>query len=233
MAEVVRPRVRACNLWTPAQAKTPAYLADTSHLLIMAALFLAQGWLHFPEHVAQFIQRFYLKAPANGILGQLNVEWVHIMYNWGLLLLMILGAVLTPSVALLVVLVGAVGWMETARVARVELRSLRAREFVIAARAAGARFPRLLTQHLLLNAAGPLVVAGTLAIARISATSSGTSSGRKPVVPSPHARMRRLGRPCRIVSAMSASGAMARKSGFATDGNAASPGARCPWPSRP
>ena len=83
-----------------------------------------------------------------------------------LLLLMILGAVLTPSVALLVVLVGAVGWMETARVARVELRSLRAREFVIAARAAGARFPRLLTQHLLLNAAGPLVVAGTLAIAR-------------------------------------------------------------------
>lgn len=83
-----------------------------------------------------------------------------------LLLLMILGAVLSPSVALLVVLVGAVGWMETARVARAEILSLRAREFVIAARAAGARFPRLLTQHLLLNAAGPLVVAGTLAIAR-------------------------------------------------------------------
>jgi peptide/nickel transport system permease protein len=83
-----------------------------------------------------------------------------------LLLLMILGAVLSPSVALLVVLVGAVGWMETARVARADILSLRAREFVIAARAAGARFPRLLTRHLLLNAAGPLVVAGTLAIAR-------------------------------------------------------------------
>jgi peptide/nickel transport system permease protein len=83
-----------------------------------------------------------------------------------LLLLMILGALLSPSVALLVVLVGAVGWMETARVARAEILSLRAREFVIAARAAGARFPRLLTRHLLLNAAGPLVVAGTLAIAR-------------------------------------------------------------------
>ena len=76
-----------------------------------------------------------------------------------LLLLMILGAVLAPSVALLVVLVGAVGWMETARVARAEILSLRAREFVIAARAAGAGFPRLLTRHLLLNAAGPLLVA--------------------------------------------------------------------------
>jgi peptide/nickel transport system permease protein len=83
-----------------------------------------------------------------------------------LLLLMILGAVLAPSVALLVVLVGAVGWMETARVARAEILALRARDFVIAARAAGARFPRLLIHHLLPNAAGPLVVAGTLAIAR-------------------------------------------------------------------
>ena len=83
-----------------------------------------------------------------------------------LLLLMILGAVLSPSVALLVVLVGAVGWMETARVARAEILSLRAREFVTAAKAAGAGFPRLLTRHLLRNAAGPLAVAGTLAIAR-------------------------------------------------------------------
>lgn len=80
---------RACNLWTPALAKTPAYLAETSHLLIMTALFVAQGYFHFPEHIAQFIQRFYFRMPANGILGQLNVEWVHVLYNWGLLLLMV------------------------------------------------------------------------------------------------------------------------------------------------
>ncbi len=87
--EIPRPAVRACNLWTPGLAKTPAYLAETSHLLVMTGLFIAQGWLHFPEHVAQFIQRFYLRVPANGILGQLNVEWVHVVYNWGLLLLMV------------------------------------------------------------------------------------------------------------------------------------------------
>jgi peptide/nickel transport system permease protein len=83
-----------------------------------------------------------------------------------LLFLMILGAVLAPSVMLLVVLVGASGWMETARVARAEILSLGAREFVVAARAAGAGFPRVLTRHLLLNAAGPLLVAVTLAMGR-------------------------------------------------------------------
>ena len=40
------------------------------------------------------------------------------------------------------------------------------REFVVAARAAGAGFARVLTRHLLLNAAGPLLVAVTLAIGR-------------------------------------------------------------------
>jgi hypothetical protein len=88
-ATAPQPSVKTCNLWVPGMAKTPAYLADTSHLLIMTAIFIAQGWLHFPEHIAQFLQFFYLKAPANGILGQLNVEWVHAIYNWGLLLLMI------------------------------------------------------------------------------------------------------------------------------------------------
>ena len=83
-----------------------------------------------------------------------------------LLLLMIAGAVLSPSVALLIVLVGSVGWMETARVIRAEILALRERAFVEAARAAGASLPRLLVRHLLPNAAGPLLVAITLAVGR-------------------------------------------------------------------
>jgi hypothetical protein len=87
--EQAHPQGRACNLWTPAIARSPAYLAETSHLLLLAMLVFAQGFLHFPEHIAQVIQRFYLGAPANGILGRLNVEWVHVLYNWGLLLAMV------------------------------------------------------------------------------------------------------------------------------------------------
>jgi hypothetical protein len=55
-ASVAQPPVCACNLWTPELAKTPAYLAETSHLLIMTELVIAQRCLHFPEHIAQFLQ---------------------------------------------------------------------------------------------------------------------------------------------------------------------------------
>jgi peptide/nickel transport system permease protein len=81
-------------------------------------------------------------------------------------LLMIAGAVLQPSVALLVLLIGLAGWMETARVVRAEVRSLRARDFVESARAAGARQPRIVVAHLLPNAAPAVIVSITLAVAR-------------------------------------------------------------------
>lgn len=83
-----------------------------------------------------------------------------------LLLLMILAAILQPSLPALVVLVGGVGWMETARVTRAEVRSLAVHEFVLAARAAGAGSGRIITRHLLANAAGVIRAAAALAVAR-------------------------------------------------------------------
>jgi peptide/nickel transport system permease protein len=83
-----------------------------------------------------------------------------------LLLLMIAGAVLSPSVGGLILLVGAVGWMETARVARAQLLTLRAQAFVEAARASGAHQRRVLLRHLLPNTASPVLVAVTLAVGR-------------------------------------------------------------------
>ena len=83
-----------------------------------------------------------------------------------LLLLMVAAATLQPSVPALVVIVGAVGWMETARVTRTAVRSLLANEFVIAARAAGAGHLRILSRHLLANAAGAIRVAAVLAVGR-------------------------------------------------------------------
>ncbi len=63
-----------------------------------------------------------------------------------LLLLMVAAAILSPSLALLVVLVGLVGWMETARVTRAAFLASREREFVLAARALGASSWRLVTR---------------------------------------------------------------------------------------
>ena len=81
-------------------------------------------------------------------------------------LLMIVSAFLQPSVTLLVLLIGATGWMETARVVRTEFRTLRTRGFVEGARAAGAGHVRVIADHLLPNAAQAVVVSMTLAVAR-------------------------------------------------------------------
>ena len=81
-------------------------------------------------------------------------------------LLMIAAVVLQPSIPWLIVLIGAAGWMETARVVRAELRALGGKGFVESARAAGAGHARVLVRHLLPNAAQAVAVSITLAVAR-------------------------------------------------------------------
>ena len=81
-------------------------------------------------------------------------------------LLMMAAATLHPTVPVLVVLVGVVGWMETARVVRTEVQSLAEREFVSAARAAGAKPLRIVWRHVLPSALPVIAVASTLAVAR-------------------------------------------------------------------
>ncbi|MEO8680016.1 MAG: ABC transporter permease [Vicinamibacterales bacterium] len=83
-----------------------------------------------------------------------------------LLLLMAAAAVVQPSVPVLVLLVGGIGWMETARVTRAAFLQSRDREFVLAARAAGASPVRVILAHLLPNASGPIIVSMTLAVGR-------------------------------------------------------------------
>ena len=81
-------------------------------------------------------------------------------------LLMIGAVVLAPGVPGLVILVGAAGWMETARVVRAEVLSLKARDFVSGARAVGASPVRVAVLHVLPAALPIAGVATTLAVAR-------------------------------------------------------------------
>jgi peptide/nickel transport system permease protein len=81
-------------------------------------------------------------------------------------LLMIASVILVPGVPLLIALVAAVSWMETARVVRVEVRALRARGFVEAAHAAGAGTLSAMWRHILPNIMNTVAVATTLAVGR-------------------------------------------------------------------
>ena len=67
-------------------------------------------------------------------------------------LLMIAAAVLQPGVPTLILLVGVAGWMETARVVRADVQSIKTRDFVSAARALGAAPRRIVLRHVLPSA---------------------------------------------------------------------------------
>jgi peptide/nickel transport system permease protein len=79
-----------------------------------------------------------------------------------------LKAVVGPEVGvfiLIVVVIGGFRWMPVARLVRAQFFSLREKEFVEAARALGATTWRQVVHHMLPNALGPVIVAGTIEVA--------------------------------------------------------------------
>jgi len=87
-------------------------------------------------------------------------------------------AVLTlwePSAWLLVTVLGLTSWSGLARLTRAEALGLREREFVVAARAAGAPFLEIVWRHLLSNLARPLLAATPLVAGQAMLTEAGLS----------------------------------------------------------
>ncbi len=66
---------------------------------------------------------------------------------------------------LIVVVIGGLRWMPVARLVRAQFLSLREKEFVEAARGLGAAPLRQVIRHILPNAVGPVIVAGTIDVA--------------------------------------------------------------------
>jgi peptide/nickel transport system permease protein len=66
---------------------------------------------------------------------------------------------------LVVAVIGGFRWMPVARLVRAQFMSLREKEFVEAARALGATTLRQVMRHILPNALGPVIVAGTITVA--------------------------------------------------------------------
>ena len=69
------------------------------------------------------------------------------------------------TIGVIVIVLGLLSWMTTARLVRASFLQLRAREFVEAARAIGARDMRIILRHILPNALAPIIVAATLGVA--------------------------------------------------------------------
>jgi peptide/nickel transport system permease protein len=88
---------------------------------------------------------------------------------------------------LIVAVIGGFRWMSIARLVRAQFFSLREKEFVEAARALGASTLRQVVRHILPNALGPVIVAGTIEVATaiiLESTLSFLGLGFPPDVPS-------------------------------------------------
>jgi peptide/nickel transport system permease protein len=79
-----------------------------------------------------------------------------------------LKALVGPQAGIFILIVAGIGafrWMTVARLVRAQFFALREKEFVEAARALGASTFRLVVRHILPNALGPVIVAGTIDVA--------------------------------------------------------------------
>jgi ABC-type dipeptide/oligopeptide/nickel transport system permease subunit len=104
-----------------------------------------------------------------------------------LLLLIAVAAAVRPSLPVVFLLIGVVGWAGMARLVRSQVLVLRNADYVQAARALGARDRHILLRHLLPNVRGPVIVAATLGIAgamMAEAALSFVGLGAQPPTPS-------------------------------------------------
>lgn len=83
----------------------------------------------------------------------------------GILLAIALVAVMGPSLNNVILALATIGWVGYARLVRGQVLKVREMEYVTAARALGARSPRVIVLHVLPNVMNPVIVMATLGLA--------------------------------------------------------------------
>lgn len=107
---------------------------------------------------------------AAGVAGPRTDAWmmrfVDVLYSLPYLFIVIILTTLwqRDSLAVLLLSLGAVGWLTTARIVRAETRSLRRREFIEAARALGVAPPAIVLRHIVPNLLGTVMIYATLTV---------------------------------------------------------------------
>src|ERR1700733_3198911 len=111
-------------------------------LLDSALVWLIDLFLSLPQLPVLLLLIYLFRDSLKGLVGQ----------ELGTFVLVVAG-------------IGAFRWMTVARLVRAQFMALREKEFVGAARALGASTFRVVLRHILPNALGPVIVAGTIDVA--------------------------------------------------------------------
>ncbi|QRM56653.1 ABC transporter permease [Sinorhizobium sp. BG8] len=123
-----------------------------------------------------------------GRVGAVLMRFVDAFLSFpSIFLLLALAAFVKPSPLMITIIIAVTSWMEIARLVEAEVRSLRERDFVLAARMLGLSNSWIMFRELLPNAIGPIIVAATLTVARailLEAYVSFLGYGIQPPLPS-------------------------------------------------
>jgi peptide/nickel transport system permease protein len=102
-----------------------------------------------------------------GMIGSVLMRVVDAVLCFpSIFLLLALAAFVQPTLLSITLIIAATGWMEVARQVEAQIRSLRDRDFAVAALALGASDRMIMFRELIPNAIAPIVVAATLNVAR-------------------------------------------------------------------
>jgi peptide/nickel transport system permease protein len=102
-----------------------------------------------------------------GVVGAVLMRFVDAVLCFpAIFLLLALAALTEPGFVETTVLIAATAWMSVARIVEAQVRSLRERDFAIAAIAFGSSNLRIMFHELVPNATAPIVVAATLNVAK-------------------------------------------------------------------
>ena len=104
-------------------------------------------------------------AFAGGTIDELMMRLADILYALPymlvvIMLMVILGSGLIPIILAMTI----IGWITMARIVRGQILLIKEQEYVMAAKALGASFSRILFRHLIPNAMGPILVTMTFTI---------------------------------------------------------------------
>lgn len=105
---------------------------------------------------------------VGGRTDNLMMRFVDIMYSLPFMFLVILlMVVFGRNIFLIYAAIGAVEWLDMARIVRGQTLSLKRREFIEAAHALGVRDSKIVTRHLIPNSIGPVIIYVTLTVPKV------------------------------------------------------------------
>lgn len=111
-------------------------------------------------------------AYAGGRVDEVMMRIVDVLYAFPtvVFVIVVMSVLQVTNIIVLFALIGAISWLNMARIVRGQVLSLREREFIEAARAIGASPRRILMKHLVPNTMGPVIVYSTLSLPNVMLT---------------------------------------------------------------